>query len=808
MSLDRRWWFAGLLAAAAAQPVSAQDRADLPRAAAAGRGGLPAGAVARLGQTRLRHPDKPTCVAFSPDGKSFVTGGDDGSVHAWSVATGERLNGFQKPGVAVAAIRFTHGGKRLAIHFDAAGVIQVLDPVTFRELESVPLPTRQTFAFSADGALFAASDPTGGVVVTEAATELPKLELSGVTHFDFRPDGKALVTGDAKGNVTVHLVTGGKPTFAAKHDGPILGLAYRPDGKRLAVGSRSADGSGVVRVYEPGRNESLKPVAEIAGMNWPSAWVGDDALAVGNGSEAGVYDLDKKRWVGRVKEITGEFAVSPDGTRLAATGPGLQVRLFDLATGRPMHAENDTFPEPALLAGSADGRTVFLLTSDAAYLWPVGAAFATPAGKLPARAVAAVDALVVATPDAVLLYAPFDPTEGLPEKPAHTFKDSAGARAVAVAANGSRVAWAAKDGKVIVTDPADRTGRRELATTSAVLALGFNPAGDRLGVLGRDPYLRVWDVSRVEPKEVWKARVQRGQKGVVAFSRDGTLLTAVSTAQLAVFDAKDGTGTEPREPAYRFERYTDSGAIQHAAFTPDGRAVVVGSVGPYGRVEVWELASRGLVRALATGYGGTSRLCVFPDGTRAASAGAEEAVTVWDLTFGPNRPPKPDDLATAVKNLATPDAAVGYPAAVRLSAAGDRGTAALRGPVADAVAYQGKLDRWVADLGSETVSIRETARKELLAQGARAVVAVSAASRSDPPAVRDRARELMIKFNDMGVTLPPSGLTADGLGLVRAVQALEAIGTPAARSVLEGIAAADGPPATEARLALRRLKKK
>src|SRR5207237_2697646 len=132
----------------------------------------------------------------------------------------------------------------------------------------------------------------------------------------------------------------------------------------------------------------------------------------------------------------------------------------------------------------------------------------------------------------------------------------------------------------------------------SVLALGFNPAGDRLGVLGRDPHLRLWDVSdeRDQPKEIWKARIQRGLKGVVAFSPDGKLVTAVSSTQLAVFEAGDAAGTADREPLYRFERYTDQGAIQHAAFTPDSRYLVVGSTGPFGRVEMWELSTRGLVR--------------------------------------------------------------------------------------------------------------------------------------------------------------------------------------------------------------------
>jgi WD40 repeat protein len=82
----------------------------------------------------------------------------------------------------------------------------------------------------------------------------------------------------------------------------------------------------------------------------------------------------------------------------------------------------------------------------------------------------------------------------------------------------------------------------------------------------------------------------------------------------------------------QFERHSDEGAIQHAAFTPDGRSLVVGTAGMSGRVELWDLESRRRVHTFTTGYGGISRLCVFPDGTRAASAGAEEAVTVWDLT--------------------------------------------------------------------------------------------------------------------------------------------------------------------------------
>jgi WD40 repeat protein len=622
-----RWW-AGFVVLLAAGAAPAEES---PPARA-----LPPGAVARLGHTRLRHADKVTCVAFAPDGKTFVTGGADGTVRVWSVETGEQVNLLQKPGQAVSSVSFARGGKQLAVRFGSDGVVLFLDATTLKGAGSTPLAHRHHFVLSDDGKLVATTDFVGDTTVAEVGSGLPKLELTGASVAAFRPDGKVVAVGGASGTVTAHLVTGGKPVFTAKHDGPIRGLAYSPDGKRLAVGSSAGKGNDLLRVYEPGRE---RPVAEVAGVSVVRAWVGADALACGNGAEAGVYDLAKKQWRARIKNAAGEFAVSPDGTMLAATGNGLRVRLWDLRTGKQLHAEDDTFPEPALLAGSRDGRSLFLLSGEAAYLWQVGAGGAKRAGTLPGRAAAAAaggDRLLVATPDAVLLYEHFDPTKPLPAKPAVAFKGSAGARAVAISADGSRAAWADSGGKVSVAGAAGRRARRELpATTSTVLALGLNPAGDRLAVLGRDPFLRVWDVSRDEPKEVWKARVPRGTRGVVTFSPDGKLVAAASTAQLLVFDAADGDDRgEARGPLYRYQRYIDNGEVQHAAFGPDSRTLVVGTSGPSGRLEVWGVESRKLLRTFTTGYGGTSRLCLFPGGRRAASAGAEEAVTVWDLTAG------------------------------------------------------------------------------------------------------------------------------------------------------------------------------
>ncbi len=622
-----RTLLAVLVAFASVWPVTATEPAVA----------LPDGAIACLGQARLRHADRITGVAFTPDGKQVITSGADGTVRVWSVETGMQLRLLEKPGQSVLSLKLTQDGKRVAVVFNRDGTIRLLDPTTLQEVGSIPLVARAGIAFSADGALVATTDPTRKLVVTEVGRNLPKLELTNASQFDLRPDGKEIAVADPNGTVTIYRTTGGKPVFTAKHDGVSVGLMYSPDGERLAVGIRVRDGTHTLRIYEPGRQP--KSVAEVPAMSVPGRWLGRNRLACSNDQEGGVYDLAKKQWVSHVKGVRGAIAVSPDGSKLAATGHGVHLRLWDLANGKQLHARDDTFPDPALLAASHDGRALFLISGDTAYHWSIGERRAKSVGRLPGVAVAAAlggDRLVVATPNAVLLYEDFDPTKPLPQQPTRSYKNSAHAQAVAISANGSHVAWAFADGKVVATDVSDTRMRRTLpVTTATIFALTFNRTGDRLAVLGRDPFLRVWDVSRDEPKEAWKARITRGVQGAVAFSPDGKRVVASSTSQLVVFDATESNDHDKeqiRDPLSRYPRYSDNGDVRQAVFTPDSRTLIVGTSGQNGRVEVWEMKSRKLIRIFHTGFGGISRLCVFPDGKRAASAGAEEAVTVWDLT--------------------------------------------------------------------------------------------------------------------------------------------------------------------------------
>ncbi len=247
-------------------------------------------------------------VAYSPDGRWIASAGEDRTVRLWNAADGAEIFCLRGHTAPVRRVAFSPDGRRLSTTSGSPG-----------KAGGRPLP----------GEVKVWNVSNGEEVLTlHGSAELA--ESGWVGSSAFSPDGQQLAAGVGRHVYVWDVATGRRLLTLSGHDGPILRVAYSPDGRRLASASRDHR----VKVWDAVTGEQLLMLPEHAGGVSGMAYSPDGRRLVttaGGATRGGeiisdgvkIWDALLGQEILTLPRPAAQFpcvTLDPHGRRLAATG--------------------------------------------------------------------------------------------------------------------------------------------------------------------------------------------------------------------------------------------------------------------------------------------------------------------------------------------------------------------------------------------------------------------------------------------------------------------------------------------------------
>jgi WD40 repeat protein len=311
------------------------------------------------------HPEGISAVAWSSNGAMIASGSgySGGPIRLWDAASGELLGELEGHTSWICDLVFSKDGLSL---YSASGdqTIRIWDVEQRQPLATLRGSGHEVYGLglSPDGKTLASACKDGVVAFWSALPRPEKqqprrIESGKFSWPAFAPDSPVLAAPRA-GTVSLFDLT----TFEEIEQIDALGtddvwmVAYSPDGTRLVSGSRS----GKIRVWSCAGRRLL---AELGGHRGPIVGLyfradGRRLLSVDQGGKAIWWDASTWQPVKSFTlKLTGGVAVSPNGRLLVMGAPGV-LRWFNAETGDLLQTSEGPLDTVVQIAFSGDSSLV------------------------------------------------------------------------------------------------------------------------------------------------------------------------------------------------------------------------------------------------------------------------------------------------------------------------------------------------------------------------------------------------------------------------------------------------------------------
>ncbi|AFZ21832.1 TIR domain-containing protein [Allocoleopsis franciscana] len=561
-------------------------------------------------------------LSFSPDGKTIVSGGGDGTIKLWE-RSGRLLFSIKRHEREISSIRFSPDGQSIA-SASADGTIKLWN------LKGQPLHTLEghegmvtSVSFSPDGQTLASAGEDGTIRLWNQEGKQIKTwqgHTGRVNTVAFSPDGQRIASGGSdkdNTNNTVRLWDGnGKllQTFTG-HQIVVREVNFSPDGQTII--SASEDHS--ARLWSI-TGEELQQFVHSEGV------IGANFSPDGQTILTSSFDKTIKLWNLAGQEIrtirghqdwVNEATYSPDGQTIASASSDGTVRLWDSTSSILHQFSNHTdsvysvhySPDGKLLASAGNDGKINLYDSKGefirgfpAHTEPIGSVQFSPDGKTLASA---------SGDNTIKLW-------DLSGQPINTLDEhEKPITAVRFSPDGQTIASASEDNTVKLWNRQGQLLRTFEGHKGAITNLSFSPDGQTLASASADQTVKLWSLTGQI------LHTLQGHQNIVRnviFSPDGQTIVSTGGDRTIRFWTRTGQ-------LLKIAR-GHTASVNSLSFSRDGKLLV--SAGEDNTLRVWTASGEPL-QILDGHTNWVNDISFSPEGTTVASASDDQTIIIWNL---------------------------------------------------------------------------------------------------------------------------------------------------------------------------------